>query len=105
MTILRVCYRSGMRFDEDYYLSKHVPLARDVMQPHGLTNIEVAKFTSGRDGSEPLYQIMFSAHFKSLAGFQSAMQSPGMSQVIADVANFYDGAPELLVGELIKTGS
>jgi hypothetical protein len=33
MTVLRVCYKYGVRFDEDYYVSKHLQLSAGVMVP------------------------------------------------------------------------
>jgi hypothetical protein len=63
MTVLRVCYRQGLPFDEAYYLSKHLTLARSVMGPHGVTSIEVMKVTAVADGSKPLYQVIFTAYF------------------------------------------
>ena len=101
MTILRACYKSGVRFDEAYYLKIHCPLAASVMVPHGVTGIEMLKCGPNPDGSLPAYQVMFSAHFASPAALQSAMQDARMGEVLADIPNFYDGMPDLMIGETI----
>jgi uncharacterized protein (TIGR02118 family) len=102
MTILRVSYKYGIRFDQDYYLSTHLPIAKGVFGPHGLKNVEVMRITATPDGSKPPYQLIFSAYFESAAGLQNAMQSPQMSQVLADVPNYYDGIPDVLIGEVVQ---
>ncbi len=101
MTVLRVCYKHGIRFDEGYYLSKHLPLAGGVMSPYGVKSVELVRVTMTADGAIPGYQIIFSAYFESLAGLQSALQSPQMGQVLSDIQNFYDGMPDILIGEVV----
>ncbi len=101
MTVLKVCYKHGVRFDEDYYISKHLPLAGSVMGPYGLKRVEVVKVTTTMDGSKPPYQVIFTAYFESAAGLQNAMQSPQMGQVLSDVQKFYDGMPDVLIGEVV----
>ncbi len=105
MTVLRVCYKHGIRFDEDYYVSKHVPLAGSVMAPHGLKSVELVKVATTADGSKPPYQVIFSAYFESVAGLQNAMQSPQIGQVLGDIQNFYDGMPDILIGEVVALPS
>jgi len=101
MTVLRVCYKHGVRFDEGYYISKHLPLAAGVMAPFGIKGVEMVKVTATADGSKPPYQVIFSAYFESAAGLQNAMQGPRMGEVLADIANFYGGVPEVLIGEVV----
>jgi uncharacterized protein (TIGR02118 family) len=101
MTVLRVCYKHGVRFDENYYISKHLPLTGSVMGPHGVTNLEMVRVTAAADGSNPPYQVIFSAYFESAAGLQNAMQSPRIGEVLSDIQNFYDGAPDVLIGEVV----
>ena len=101
MTVLRVCYKSGARFDYDYYRSKHLPLASAVMGPHGVTNVEMVTLGPNPDGSAPPYQVMLSAYFSSPAALASAMQSPRIGEVMGDVPNFYDGLPDVMVGEVV----
>jgi len=101
MTVLRVCYKHGIRFDEAYYLSKHLPLVGSVMGPYGVKSVEVVKVATTADGSKPPYQVIFSAYFDSLAGLQSAMQSPRMGEVLEDVQKYYDGMPDVLIGEVV----
>jgi uncharacterized protein (TIGR02118 family) len=101
MTVLRVCYKQGIRFDEDYYLSKHLPLAAGAMGPHGLKNVEMVRVTKTVDGSKPAYQIIFSAYFESAAALQNALQSPQMGGVVNDIQNFYDGMPDVFIGEVV----
>lgn len=102
MAVLRVCYRQDVRFDEAYYISKHLPLVRRVMGPHGLITVEVMKVASAADGSKPLYQVMFSAHFPSELALRAAMQDSRMPEVLNDVQSFYDGMPEIFIGEVIS---
>jgi len=101
MTVLRACYKHGVRFDEGYYFSKHLPLAAGVMGPFGVKGVEVVKVTATPDGSKPPYQVIFSAYFESAAGLQNAMQSPRMADVLGDIRNFYDGMPDALIGEVV----
>ena len=104
MTVLRVCYKHGVRFDESYYISKHLPLVDGIIGA-AVKNIEVVKLTSAGDGSTPPFQVMFSAYFDSPAALQNARQNPRMPEVLADVQNFYDGMPELLIGEVLALPS
>ena len=99
--VLRVCYKSGVRFDEDYYVSKHLPLAASIMGPYGVTNIELLRIGPNPDGSRPAYQVMFSAHFDSAASLQNALQSPRIGEVMGDITNYYDGMPDIFVGEVV----
>lgn len=101
MKVLRVCYKSGVRFDEGYYLSKHLPLVGSIMEPHGITSVEVVKVAPNPDGSKPPYQVMFSAYFTSDAALQKALQDPRMAEVLADIRNYHDGMPDLLMGEVV----
>ena len=101
MALLRACYKSGKRFDEAYYVTKHLPLAASVFGPHGMKHAEMAKFTATPDGSPPVYQVIFSGYFDSPEALQAAMQSPRLGEVLADIANFYDGMPDVLIGEVV----
>jgi uncharacterized protein (TIGR02118 family) len=101
MTVLRVCYKHGVPFDEGYYVSKHLPLAGSVMGPHGVKGVEMVRVTATADGSKPPYHVMFSAYFESAAGLQNAMQSPRMGEVLGDIQNSCDGMPDVLIGEVV----
>ena len=101
MSVLRVCYKSGIRFDEGYYISRHLPLTASIMGPHGIKSVEMLKVSATFDGSKPPYQVIFSAYFESAAGMQKAMQDPRLGEVVGDIANFYDGMPDVLIGEVV----
>ena len=101
MTVLRVCYKSGVRFDEGYYVSTHLPLAGSVMTPYGVKHVEMVKITGTADGSKPPYQVIFSAYFDTADGIQKAMQDPKMPGVLGDIAKFYDGMPDVLIGDVV----
>jgi uncharacterized protein (TIGR02118 family) len=100
MNVVRVCYKQGVRFDEAYYTAKHLPLAASVFGPLGLKSVEMVKMMAMPDGSKPPYQVMFSAYFESAAALQNAMQNPRMPEVIGDIPKFYDGMPDILIGEV-----
>ena len=101
MTVLRVCYKSGLRFDERYYLSRHAPLANAVFGPHGVTRVEMIRVTTTPDGSPPPYQVIFTAYFESAAGLQAALQDSRIGEVMGDIAKFYDGMPDVMIGDVV----
>jgi uncharacterized protein (TIGR02118 family) len=101
MAILRVCYRHGVRFDEQYYVTKHLPLVGGIMGPFGVTGVEMMKVTASGDGAAPRYQVIFTAYFETMAALQKALAGPRMSEVMGDVPNYYDGAPEIFVGDAV----
>ena len=102
MTVLRVCYKNGVRFDRDYYMKKHMPLVSSVMGPHDVKNVEVANFGPNPDGSKPPYQVIFSAYFSSPQALQKAMSDPRIGEVMGDIPNYYDGgAPDVMIGEVV----
>jgi uncharacterized protein (TIGR02118 family) len=98
VSVLKVCYKSGVRFDEQYYLSTHIPLAAAYFSRFGIKQVEVVRFHDA-GGQPPVYQVIITAHFESTAGLQQAMSHPDLAQVLADVPNYYDGVPDVLVGE------
>ena len=97
MTVLHVCYKSGVRFDHDYYASRHLPMAAAAMAPHGVTHIEAVRI----DAASSPYQVMFSAYFESEAQLQRAMGTRAMAEVVADVPNYHDGNPDVMVGQVV----
>ena len=105
MTVLRVCYKHGVPFDEGYYVSKHLPLVASVYGPVGLRKVEVVKVSGSANGLAPPYAVIFSAYFDSSAAMQSAMQSPRAGDVRADIANYYGGAPDVMIGEVVAVPS
>jgi uncharacterized protein (TIGR02118 family) len=102
MTVLRVCYKHGARFDEGYYVATHTPLVKAVMGPHGAKDLEMMKVTAAPGGATPLYQVVFSAYFDSAAGLEAALQDPRIGEVMGDIANFHDGAPDVLIGDVVS---
>ena len=100
MTILRVCYKSGIRFDEVYYTRKHLPLSAEVFGSY-IRNVEVMKVTTTPDGTTPVYQFIFSVYFDSPAQLQAAMQDPRLADILGDIKNYYDGAPDIMIGEAL----
>jgi uncharacterized protein (TIGR02118 family) len=103
MTVLRVCYKHGARFDEAYYVSTHMPLVSAVMGPYGLKSVEMMKVAANGDGTAPPYQVIFSAYFESAADLQNAMRGPRIGEVMGDIVNFHDGIPDVMIGEVRPT--
>ena len=101
MTVLKVCYKHGVRFDERYYLATHIPLVGGIMGPFGVKKTEVVKIAGAADGSTPPYQLVFTAYFDSADALQKAMTNPRMPEVIGDIAKFYDGMPDMMIGEVL----
>ena len=101
MNVIKVCYRHGVRFDEGYYFKNHMPLAGGIMGPLGLKKAEVVKIAGAADGSAAPYQLVFTGYFESADALQKAMTNPRMAEVVGDIKHFYDGMPDMMIGEVL----
>jgi uncharacterized protein (TIGR02118 family) len=91
MTMLLVTYKGSEtdRFDREYYVNKHLPMAREFWRAYGLISIE-AFFPSGSgSGTVAACHIVF-CDDESL---QAAYVAPGIERLLADCTNFTDLTP------------
>jgi uncharacterized protein (TIGR02118 family) len=85
------------RFDENYYLSKHLPLAQKSWGPHGLLRWQVAKLA---DDPESPYYFQTIMEFESIEAFDKAAKEHGAA-IFEDVPNFTDLKALLIKGSLL----
>lgn len=94
---LNVVYpnHAGARFDTSYYRATHVPLVMKVMKADSVILIEGVPM-----GNAPA-AIVLIAHFQfaSSAALQAGLANPAMAEVRADVANFTDIKPTVMLGK------
>ena len=89
----------GARFDHDYYQTTHRALLLEHLTAHGLQRVEMDRpLTEGAGGPPP---IAAAAHllFETLDGFKAGMSSHGRA-ILADVANYTDLQPLVLISEV-----
>jgi uncharacterized protein (TIGR02118 family) len=100
MIALTVCYRSDVSFDADYYHAKHLPLVFEQIGPLGMSKAEVRKILGTPMGTPAPYQLIATLYFDDAESAQTALRSAGGQAVVADIANFYGGMPDLMIGEV-----
>jgi len=104
-TIVTVLYpnKPDSKFDMDYYLSHHMPLAQNEFGPYGMKGWRVAKLL-GSPGDQPApYSVQATLEFGSADEVGEALKNAG-EKVIGDVSNFTDLQPVLMFGEVEKSG-
>lgn len=94
---LNVIYPShdGARFDTNYYRTRHIPMVMQVMRAASVMLVEGVP-----NGSTPPPCVMI-CHFEfaSTDALKAALANPDMAKVRADVANFTDIKPMVMVGK------
>jgi uncharacterized protein (TIGR02118 family) len=104
--VLRVCAlyptKAGSRFDGAYYVERHAPFARQLLEPHGLIELRVTIGIAALDGAPPPFSAISELVFASRAAFDAAMQACGET-LFADAPNYTDIAPVLQLSELADT--
>jgi len=72
-------------------------------RPQSCGTVPVASGHHGgqADGSAPPYQIIWSGYSPSVQALQDVMQNPASGEVMGDVPNYYQGAPDAFVGEVL----
>lgn len=97
---LQVLYpvADGEWFDHDYYLATHIPLV-DQHMGRAIDTTVVTKGISGGPDTPASYHAIATFIFADRAAFQQAMAAAG--PVLADIPNFTDMTPQMLIGEVI----
>ncbi|HPF73889.1 MAG: EthD family reductase [Rhodanobacteraceae bacterium] len=96
MAKLIVLYKkpSDVQAFNEYYFSKHVPIASTIP---GLEGVEVSDGPVGSPQGESPYHLVATLSFASMEALQAAMASPEGQKTAADLANFADGGAEILI--------
>lgn len=97
---LQVLYPTdaGDRFDYDYYLGTHMPMVGDHMGAH-IQKTLVTKGVAGGPDTPPAHYAVATMTFADQAAMDAALKVSG--PVMADIPNFTDVQPTILIGEVI----
>ena len=85
-------------FDYDYYLGTHMPMVGEYMSAHIESVLVTKGLASGPDAPPESYAIA-TMTFADKSALDSALGSAG--PVVADIANFTNTRPQMLIGEVI----
>jgi uncharacterized protein (TIGR02118 family) len=94
--------KQGARFDLEYYVGKHMPLARERLGRHpGFKAISVERGVSGvMPGTRPDYIVMGHLTFDSFESFIAAF-TPYAAELKNDMRNFTDIAPQIQFNQVL----
>ncbi|MTI45496.1 uncharacterized protein (TIGR02118 family) [Roseibium hamelinense] len=97
---LQVLYPVGAdtTFDYDYYTSTHMGLVEQHMGPF-MTSVQACKGLSGGPDTPPEFYAIFTAVFEDQEKFSEAMAAA--APVLADIPNYTNTKPQMLIGEVI----
>ena len=94
-----VFYPQSKEFDWDYYLNKHTPMLKKLMEP-ALKKVDIEKgIAGGAPGTPATYQAVCNLHFDSVEAFQGAF-APHAGEIMGDIANYTDAQPIVQIGEV-----
>lgn len=97
--IVSVLYpnHEGAKFDAAYYKATHAELARDIWNPE---KIELIEGQALGGGTAP-FALIAHFHFASPEALGAAMSNPRLGELQADVPNFTDITPTLMMGRTL----
>ena len=96
--IVSVIYpnHDGAKFDADYYANTHAKLVDDVWSP---AKASFVRGTAAPGGGAAPFAMIAHFEFADAAALGAAMANPRLPELTADVVNFTDIQPVLMVGE------
>lgn len=97
---LQVIYpiTEGTTFDFDYYTKTHIPMVREIVGKFIQSNMITKGLASGPD-TPPGFYLIATHVFKDMQTMQEGLALAG--PVMADIANFTNVSPQMLIGEVI----
>lgn len=87
----------GKKFDLDYYVNKHIPLAERLLRPAGMLRAEVDK---AADVNAPFIAAGH-LYFNSVDEFQNGFLAHA-AEFATDMANYTDTVPQMQISEIVK---
>ena len=90
------------KFDHEYFVQKHLPMARERLGPHGLVRAEGDRGISAADPNEPA-PFFAAAHlyFNSVDEVHKAFMAEAR-QVMGDISNYTDAKPQIQISEIAE---
>jgi uncharacterized protein (TIGR02118 family) len=101
MIRVTINYPNAGRFDEDYYINKHMPMIAEKVGS-ALIRWEADRGVAGAVPGQPApYKMVGHLYFHSLPEFMQAF-APHAPAIIGDVPNYTDQQPVLQISEIVK---
>lgn len=103
MIRLTVLYpnQPGARFDETYYLEKHIPFVKQLLGGFGLIRTEMDKgLTVGKRGDPAPFVWAGHMYFNSIEDLRKAFATHGV-EMAADVPNYTNIQPQTQISEIV----
>jgi uncharacterized protein (TIGR02118 family) len=89
---------NGTTFDYEYYMKNHMDLLSTGMALHW-ESVQVTKGLSGGPDTPAPFHAITTVLYKDQAALEASMALAGPA--FADVPNYYDGQPTVLIGEVL----
>lgn len=86
-------------FDHDYYTTTHIPLVGEHMGAH-IQSTSISKGIAGGPDVPAGFYVVATMVFAAMENLQAALEVAG--PVLADIPNFTNVAPQMLIGEIIS---
>lgn len=90
---------AGSRFDIADYMTRHEPLAREMLSPFGLVEIRSTTGVANLDGTPPTFWAISELMFASRDQFDAAMAACG-EKIFADIPNYTSVTPILQISTM-----
>ncbi len=89
---------SDSHFDEQYYVTKHMPLVESRFGSLGMRGFQLLRGASSLDGGSPAFAVIAQLTFESLGHLQHALQTHG-AEIMGDIPNFTNVQPLLQINQ------
>jgi len=94
-------FAEGKTFNMEYYETKHMPMVAKFLGSN-LVKYTIEKGVASGIPNQPLpYMAIGIFYIRSLADYQAAI-APNRDAIRADIANYTDVAPVILVSEVVR---
>lgn len=102
MIIVSVLYPGGAsaKFDQTYYLQKHIPLVKSRWEGKGLQEVRVLRGAGAAGGGPAPFPVIALLTFGSHQDFQRCAEANG-PEIFADIPNFTNVQPVVQVNDVI----